>query len=318
MAPYLRECLDSIHHSVDMAGEGLERLVEIIIVEDHSTDNSLSICKNYASCDHFNVKLVVHDKNMGILTTRRDGLNSATGEYVVWVDSDDIVDRQWMPMIAAAVKNHPADLYAFDIERLYPDGQKSQNLYGKNILGLDAPAYIDKDFYAKDVLRTMRNWSYLVTKVIRRDLYRNVDFSAPGGAMEDARMMLDLLPNVKTAYYIPKALYTYRSRASGQVSNIDSACRVRHIVYTIERLPLIPANYRPAAAVSLFQELVNVSRDAHRNMQQVPAAWSRQTMRQLLLAMWKDKLLTFKQKLVFTMFSFKWLSDFAGRKFGGW
>ena len=62
--------------------------IEIICVEDCSSDNSFEILKTYAATDP-RIKIIRHDKNLGTLVSRKDGAMAAQGKYIMYVDSDD-------------------------------------------------------------------------------------------------------------------------------------------------------------------------------------------------------------------------------------
>lgn len=86
-ASYLKKCMDSlINQTLDD--------VEIIVVEDCSTDNSREILKEYEK--YSNVRVYYNKKNMGIGYSRNFGIEKATGEYIAFIDSDDFVDYQMM------------------------------------------------------------------------------------------------------------------------------------------------------------------------------------------------------------------------------
>lgn len=96
---FLRSCLDSIlNQTLDD--------IEIILVEDCSTDNSYKIASEYAQ-KHTNIKLIRQAKNSGVAAARNMGLNSATGKYISFVDSDDYIQSNMLEkMYEACEKNN--------------------------------------------------------------------------------------------------------------------------------------------------------------------------------------------------------------------
>lgn len=79
---YLRKCLDSLINQT-------LKNIEIICINDGSTDNSLSILEEYASKDERII--VINQENAGVSSARNRGLEIATGEYIAFVDADDSV-----------------------------------------------------------------------------------------------------------------------------------------------------------------------------------------------------------------------------------
>jgi len=82
---YLRRCLDSIINQTYPN-------IEIILIDDGSTDSSPSICDEYADKDERVV--VIHKINDGVSEARNDGLRKATGEYTIFVDNDDFIEKE--------------------------------------------------------------------------------------------------------------------------------------------------------------------------------------------------------------------------------
>ncbi len=98
---YLRQCLDSVVNQT-------LRNIEIICVNDGSTDGSLEILKEYAKDDS---RIIVIDKeNEGVSATRNKGIETARGEYIGFVDSDDWIDLNYYEVLYNAAKIQDADL----------------------------------------------------------------------------------------------------------------------------------------------------------------------------------------------------------------
>ena len=83
--------------------------IEILCVNDGSTDNSLNILYDYQKKDS-RIKIVNNEKNMGIAYSRNVGLSSASGEYIMWCDSDDWFEKTMCEKMLTSLKKHNVDL----------------------------------------------------------------------------------------------------------------------------------------------------------------------------------------------------------------
>jgi len=107
--PYLRQCLDSIL-TQDFPDW------ELIIVDDCSSDNSRKIANEYAQKDK-RIKLVFHEKNSGPGAARNSGLETATGEFVTFVDSDDWLEKNHYSSLLARQEETRADVVESNLLR---------------------------------------------------------------------------------------------------------------------------------------------------------------------------------------------------------
>lgn len=98
---YLRQCLDSVVNQT-------YRNIEIILVDDGSTDQSGNICDEYAM-DDTRIK-VVHKKNGGLVSARKAGLNIASGNLIAYVDSDDYIDEDMYQNMYDEMSRYDADI----------------------------------------------------------------------------------------------------------------------------------------------------------------------------------------------------------------
>lgn len=114
---YLNECLDSLLSQTYSK-------IEIILVEDGSTDNCSEICDEYARVNS-NVR-VIHKKNEGLGFARNSGLDIADGEYVVFVDSDDTVSPSLVMNLYNGIKKYNADLCKSGFNRSLKNGKQGR------------------------------------------------------------------------------------------------------------------------------------------------------------------------------------------------
>ena len=140
-APYLERCLSSIIR------QSWKKL-EIILVDDGSSDNSLSICRLYQKKDK-RIK-VLHQSNMGAGMARNAGIHAATGEYISFVDSDDYVSEKLIEKAVNFAKAEKADVVCFGIHRVNSQG----DTYKTIIPNLGKTLFIDEEI-CRDLLPEM-------------------------------------------------------------------------------------------------------------------------------------------------------------------
>ncbi|MDU1568862.1 MAG: glycosyltransferase [Clostridium sp.] len=127
---YLEECLESLvlQDFKDF---------EVILVDDGSTDRSLDICSRYS--DRYSNIKVFHQENKGVSSARQNGLEKAEGDWIIFVDSDDFVEKNMCNIINESIYETNCDVIVFDKgfnEKYFYKGNKSELV--KGILGFEA------------------------------------------------------------------------------------------------------------------------------------------------------------------------------------
>lgn len=112
---YLKECIESILNQTYSK-------IEVVIVDDGSTDNSLAICKEYRDKDK-RVR-IFHKENSGVSSARNLGLRMAEGDYISFCDSDDVVKPELYWTLLQKLKDTGADRVCGGYEYLYPDNHR--------------------------------------------------------------------------------------------------------------------------------------------------------------------------------------------------
>lgn len=201
--PYLNECLDSLLQQT-------YRDIEILLVDDGSTDRSGDICDEYAMRD---ARIVVtHQKNKGLSAARNTALDQARGKYIMFVDSDDYVMADYVShMVSLMAQEKDADIA---ICRFYNCYEQKGGTY------LQKPCISQPEKYVMSGMEILpRRFDamkiyYVVpwNKIFRREIFAEIRFPE-GQVCEDAWVSLDYYRISKKVVCTDEMLYCYRSRS---------------------------------------------------------------------------------------------------------
>lgn len=189
---YLRECLSSIQNQT------YENL-EIIIVDDGSTDKSGDICDEFAEKDsRFRV---IHQGNAGLANARNVGLREAKGKYIGFVDSDDYIDCKFFEEMYLAAKRSNAYITMCGY-RLFGNADREYAAKAGELERNEAVEMLVKDNAIH---------SHLWDKLFLKTLFDGIDFP-DGKQYEDYAVMHLLFLRTNKLKVIDRILYYYRSR----------------------------------------------------------------------------------------------------------
>lgn len=198
---YLRECLDS-------ALKQSLKSIEIIVVDDGSTDSTRNILRYYEAIDE-RLK-PIYQANQGPATARNNALKQAKGEYIVFLDSDDWVEPETYADMYEAACSHNADIVFTDMVWEYEDATKN---YVHNY-AVSANKPIGRAEIKAEILTDfLYNGSYGgVCKLFRKSFLeaQNIEFPSGKSLGEDWLFNMDAFTYCRTAYYIDKPYYHYR------------------------------------------------------------------------------------------------------------
>ncbi|MBQ6728034.1 MAG: glycosyltransferase [Clostridia bacterium] len=223
---FLKECIDSLIAQKNNA-------FEIILVNDGSPDNCPDICNQYAS-KWSNIK-VIHKKNGGLVSARKDGAKISRGEYVCCVDGDDMVSDDYLEILTQIIDMYNPDVVCFDYIRHTPNGNTFVNSYGNLNEGLYGKERIEREIFPWLIMDSCGNY-FLPTvwsKVFKRELYLKhqmmVNEKITMG--EDGACTIPIMIQAESIYVSRSQLYYYRN-------NDDSMTNGRKI-YSWENQELI-------------------------------------------------------------------------------
>lgn len=211
---YLKRCLDSV------IGQTLQD-IEIICVNDGSIDNCPRILETYAAKDN-RIK-VIHKKNGGLVSARKAGVETASGEYTGYVDSDDWIESQMYERLYADAGNNNADLvtsgYLFEgnyITAHFDD--VPEGLYDEERM-----AYLKENVIYNLQTKEVGIRGSLCCKLFRTELLRKVqtEISENLTFSEDKMCILSYILECRRVYVRKEAFYHYISHPSSMVHKAD-------------------------------------------------------------------------------------------------
>lgn len=193
MEKYLTKCLDSV------CNQSYKNL-EILLVDDGSTDSSSKICLEYAKKDN-RVKYFKKE-NGGLSSARNYGLDRCTGKYVGFVDSDDVIDKDMFKILYNNLIETKADLSICEVTRFTKEP--------KFVVTNNYEIY-SKDDVLKIILQDKKICNYAVNKLYVKELMNDIKYPI-GKYQEDVGTTYKFINNANKIVYTTSELYGYYCR----------------------------------------------------------------------------------------------------------
>lgn len=204
--PYLRKCVDSILNQS-------YRKIEIILVDDGSTDMSGRICDEYSNKDE-RIK-VIHKKNGGLSSARNAGLEIAKGDYISYIDSDDYVTSLFIEELVGLCIKYNTGISCIGYKEFSSNDEKTVTVISDEC----KPIIYDDISFIKEIVDSTKSGviTYCVwSKLFRRDIVEKMKFPE-GKTYEDIMYTTAAIFRAKQCVFKNDKLYNYRIR-EGSIS----------------------------------------------------------------------------------------------------
>lgn len=203
VSSYLAKCLDSIE-------EQTYSNTQVIIVNDGSTDNSMEICSQYAGKNHWTL---INQKNGGLSAARNTGLDNATGDYVIFVDSDDWLDCFFVEKLVNALETYDADIAECGIRWVYSNNVREEKTEIEMVLSM-------RDALSSYLLQTRPIHSAVCCKIYKKKIFDNLRFEV-GKLHEDGFFTYRAMYQANKYALISYVGYNYRQNRQGSIMSIE-------------------------------------------------------------------------------------------------
>lgn len=203
---YLEKCLDSILNQT-------YKNLEIILIDDGSTDNSPNICNSYCEKDK-RIK-IIHKNNEGVSSARNKGIELSKGKYIVFIDSDDYVSNEHIEVLYDCIISNNVDLVISNLIDISEDGIILNNEEKESFL-------MNKDQCLKELLSEDNFYHLCCGNIYRKDLLEKIRFNCKYRIAEDLDFLYRYIKQISSAYFLSKNTYYYLKREGSATNSIYS------------------------------------------------------------------------------------------------
>lgn len=215
---YLHKCVESIIHQTYSN-------LEIILIDDGSTDLSSVICDELASTDERIT--VIHQKNAGLCSARNAGLDRANGRYIGFIDSDDWAAPDMYEYLYDGIQRHNADIVACRYFRVIPGKETSSRCDGETVC-------FTADEAIEEIVNRFRLRSVFWNKLFRREIFDSIRFPE-GHTFEGTYMMHEVFDQAKQIVMLGDPKYYYFKNKKSIIYGKDMQTDIQQSLSNIKR-----------------------------------------------------------------------------------
>lgn len=223
-------CQDHISSTIQSIKGQLYGNIEIILCNDGSTDHTLSILQEEASKD--TRIIIINDSNHGPAHARNEGIKSAHGKYMVFVDSDDSVSEHYIIDMLEQAEDNDCDFVISGYKRCYSDGAENSFIPKSGVYGADRFHVVLSDLFRKSLIQGPC-W-----KMFRADIVKgnHVRFREKWRLGEDAWFVYSYLEYFEKAALVGKANYSYTIHDNDSLSRVPSMEKIVNNIALTKKL----------------------------------------------------------------------------------
>ena len=247
--PYIRKCVESI---IDQTYQR----IEVILVDDGSPDNCGAICDEYARTD--SRIIVIHTENEGVYCARNKALDVATGDYLMFVDSDDWVEPDFCETALRLAQENNVQMVAFMFNNVFED--RDHSITEKRPAVFRKPGYMEASEAVRHlILRDSSLANYLCNKLFKRSLFEGFRFPK-GRVLQDQAATYLMMLRAGRIYVSNAVLYNYLQHSGSITATTRYSFKMFASLFAIwqERLPIL-RQYCPENVRHQMMQLADLS-----------------------------------------------------------
>ena len=203
---YVEECINSILCQT-------YNNIELILIDDGSKDLSFEKCKNYQNLKNV---FLYHIENSGASKARNFGIEKASGKYLMFVDSDDVIEKEMVQNLVECIESKNVDMVVCSYLYQYKD--RVENVF------FSKDGYLSQIDAKIEMFKTDSIQGFSVNKIYKRNIIieNKIEFDEKIKICEDMLFVFNYINYIKDAYIINKPYYHYRMRKSSASNNAEN------------------------------------------------------------------------------------------------
>ncbi len=194
-----------ISRAVDMLCKQTYTNIEIILINDGSTDLSDSLCKNYQ--ESYNNVVYIYQENQGPGAARNRGMREAKGNYIAFVDCDDYVYPEYIELLYSLINKYDTDIAVCSYKKVNFINENNDPIVSRGTQSesrlLQSEEALCSLFYRKEIM------GYPYCKLFRKEVIENIRFFEDTRIAEDFYFIYQVLKRSRSIAYVDKELYLY-------------------------------------------------------------------------------------------------------------
>lgn len=215
VAAYLPACLDSVlaqsYHNI-----------ELLLVDDGSTDGSADLCDDYA-CRDARVT-VIHQINRGPSAARNAALDVAQGDYIAFIDSDDVIHSRYLEVLHQYIQQYDADVVQapYQIVNAELRSTFTTQLLSQQLPSAPTVRTLTADEALMSMLYQRGTADSSPCKLFRRSLFEGLRFPVIYRVYEDLYLMAQLYPLIQKMVWVDLPMYFYFKQSTGTLCSLST------------------------------------------------------------------------------------------------
>ena len=216
---YIAECIESVINQVTSD-------IEVIIVNDGTPDDSMLVIEKILGQQTSNIRdcfIILHQQNQGQSSARNLALKVAKGEYIAFLDSDDVLSENYLNDLKNIITNNDVDIVQFKSSRF----EENTNELKEFDVGLQKHGLFQLDENLMIEIFNQSAW-FPWLNIYKKELFDGLEFPV-GIYYEDAALIPEIFLKAKNIYFLESILYMYRVNFTGSLLNTSSENKKKHV-----------------------------------------------------------------------------------------